>query len=227
METIQCQTVQRWITGSVPDPISPQEEQRLEAHLQQCPACSRFAEETRSLMDLLRQDRLPEPEAPVWPDLSRRIMAEVRRTASKQDQIPWYRRIWGTPFGWPGYAWVTALLLLVLTPVIIYNMQNGGKIASPGSEFILSELRGEGTLEPLSSALESLSDSEAGRLEKKVVARISKEISEEDPAGSEEDLRWDVSNGLESLSAKELEILMKKLQTRESVGVKEERNNVA
>lgn len=227
METNQCQTVRRWVTGSAPEPIAPQDEPRVKAHLEQCPACAQWAEETRGVMDLLRQDRLSEPEEPFWSGLSQRIMTEVRPTPSFPERIAWYRRIWGTPFGWPGYAWGTALLLMVLTPLVFYTMQDRGTMGSPGSEIILNEWRGEAALESFASALESLSDREAGRLEKKVVARMGKEIAVEDATGSEEDLHWDVSTSLESLNTKELEILMKKLRTGGAVGVKEEKDEVA
>ncbi len=53
-------------------------------------------------------------------------MTQVRLYRTEEKEAPWYKKVWINPFGWPGYAWATALILMLLTPVAIYNIQVQG-----------------------------------------------------------------------------------------------------
>jgi hypothetical protein len=215
------------LDGDRPKPSAPEPERKISNPISECLTSNEEFQGSQAILDLLQRDRLPEREPEFWTGLNTRIMSQVRRIPSVPERIPWYRQIWGTPFQWPGYAWVTALLLFILTPLAIYNIQYTGKTSSPDSEITLNEQRGELWFEALPSALEPLTVKESERLAKKVVTRLGKELSEEGVFVAEEELRWDVSPVLEGLNQKELDILIRKLQSGETVGSKKGESYVA
>jgi hypothetical protein len=226
MKTKKCQKVKGLMALSEQGTLSPDQDLQLRDHLSECSSCSRLYQETLDLLDLVRRDRLPDREPAFWKGMSNLIMAEVRHIPGKVETVPWYRKIWGTPFQWPGYAWATALLLFILTPLAIYTIQDRGKTPYPGMEMAVSQLRGEFGFEPYLSALESFSAKEADRLGTKVLARLEKEL-----AGSssrvEEELSGDLPRSMENLNPKELDALFQKLQTRGALSSKEEKPDVA
>ena len=98
----------------------------VKAHLSECPSCRKAYEDTREVLALLKKDYLPDPGPGFWNGLSSRVMTQVRLYRTEEKEDPWYKKVWINPFGWPGYAWATALILMLLTPVAIYNMQVQG-----------------------------------------------------------------------------------------------------
>ena len=221
----KCKTV-RDLIREWDGPGSPSDDPILGNHLAHCPSCRKAFMETREILNLWRRDRLPERDPAFWKGMSARIMTEVRSQPPKPVKEPWYRKIWEAPFQWPGYAWATAVLLFVLTPLAIYTIQDKGKTAYPGMEISVSQLRGEFGFEPYISTLESFSAQEADRLGKKVVARLGKELID-NTIQVDEDLGGDLPVSLDNLSPKELDSLIQKLQTGGAARSKEEQPDVA
>lgn len=76
MTTMNCKRAQRTLPASLDSELAGPEQDRLNAHLAQCPACRAEAEARREEMALLRE--LPPVE--VSPFLLTRVMADVRQT---------------------------------------------------------------------------------------------------------------------------------------------------
>jgi len=226
MKTIRCEKVKKLTNGYSRRDASPEHDQRIEDHLAECPSCIKEYQETQEVLSLLDQDRLPEPEPEFWNGLGAQIMAQVVRSRPDPQEVPWFKKVWGGPFQWPGYAWVTALILICLTPLAIYTMHDKDQTTPQLPGFSGNELRWEMGFETYPSTFESLSEGESARLGKKIVAQIGKDLSGQTPVGVEEELQWDVSPNLEGLNNKELDTLIKKLQTGGSVGFIEEGNYV-
>jgi hypothetical protein len=199
---------------------------QVEAHLSECPSCRKAYEETREVLILLKKNCLPDPEPGFWNGLSSRIMTQVRLNQQEEKEDPWYKKVWISPFGWPGYVWATALLLMLLTPVAIYNIHDLGNKTPSIQETKGPEVKWETGSLTLSGAVESLSDNESVRLAKRVMARMGKDLSGPTRLVMDDELHWDVSPSLEGLNNRELEILIKRMKPGDSAGYKEEREYV-
>jgi hypothetical protein len=177
-------------------------------------------------LNLLKEDRLADPGPDFWQGLSSRTMAQVRLSRPKFQETPWYKKIWRNPFEWPGYAWATALILILLTPVAIYTIHIQGHSAPSVLEIQDQVSKWETGSEPLSMAVESLSDKAAVRLAKRVVARMGKDLPGPTRLLMQEETHWDISRSTEGLNNEELEVLIKKMETDRSGGMKEEEDYV-
>jgi hypothetical protein len=193
----------------------------VEAHLTECPSCRKAYEETREVLALLKKDELTDPGSVFWDDLSSRIMTQVRLLGPEEKEEPWYKKIWKNPFGWPGYAWATALILMLLTPLAIYNIHDQGNKIPTIQESNGHEIKWEIGSLPLSAVVESLSDNESVRLAKRVVTRMGKDLPGPTRLVMDDELHWDVSRFLEGLNIRELEVLIKKMEPGGSAGYKE------
>jgi hypothetical protein len=198
----------------------------VEAHLSECPFCRKEYKETREILNLLKEDRLADPGPAFWQGLSSRVMTQVNLSRPEFQETPWTKKVWSNPFTWPGYAWATALILILLTPVAIYTIHFQGYKAPSIQEIKGQELKLDTGFEPLSVAVESLSDHESVQLGKKVVARMGKDLPEPARLSVEDEMHWDISRSLEGLNKEELEALIKKMETGKSVGIKEEEDDV-
>ncbi len=227
MKTIGCKKIKKLTDGYSREIIASDRDPAIEAHLSHCPTCNQNYRETRYILSLLARDRLPEPKPEFWNGLSGQIMARVGSNRAAPQEVPWFKKIWGTPFAWPGYAWVTAIILILLTPLAIYTIQDRGQTTPQPQGFSGNELRWEMGFETLPSTFESLSNRESARLGEKIVAKIGKDLSGQTPVGAEEELQWDVSPVLEGLNTKELDTLIKKLQTGGSAGINEVKHYVS
>lgn len=199
---------------------------QVEAHLSECPSCRKAYEENREVLILLKKDCLPDPGPVFWNDLSSRIMTQVRLFRPEGKEAPWYKKVWINPFGWPGYAWATALILMLLTPVAIYNIHVQGNKTPSVQEIKGQEMKWETGSMPLSAAVESLSDKESVRLAKRVVARMGKDLPGPTRLLMDDGMHWDVSRSLEGLNNQELEALIKKMEPGGSAGYREEEEYV-
>jgi predicted anti-sigma-YlaC factor YlaD len=195
---------------------------QVEAHLSECPSCRKAYEETREVLALLTKDVLPDPGPAFWNELNSRILTQVRLSRPEGDEDPWYKKFWIKPFGWPGYAWATALLLMLLTPVVLYNITFQGNHTALIQENIDQENKWETRPLPLPVVVENLSDTESVRLAKRVMARMGKDLSSPTGLLLNEDLHWDISRSLEGLNRQELEALINKMGPGGSAGNKEE-----
>lgn len=222
MKAISCKRVNKQIVGYSQNLLAPDRAERIESHLAICSDCHHAYQETLKILGLLGQDRLPEPEAGFWNRLNSRIMHQVRLARPEPVRIPWTKKIWGNPFGWPGYAWATALILILLTPVVIYTIHYKNQPQPLVQELLGNDWRWEMGLESVPPALETLSPKESIRLGKRIVARMSRDLPGLSPLAAEDELPWDVSRSLEGLDKEELDLLIKKIQTGGSAGFKEE-----
>jgi hypothetical protein len=199
---------------------------QVEAHLSECLSCRKTYEEIREVLTLLKKDSSPDPGPVFWNQLSSRIMTQVRlsRPAVKED--PWSKKFWRNPFGWPGYAWATALILMLLTPVVIYQVTFQGSHRPLIQENKEQENHWEMGSMPLSVVVENLSEKESARLAERVMARMGKDLPAPARLLMNEDLHWDISRSLEGLTNQELEALIKKMKSGGSAGYKEEKEYV-
>jgi hypothetical protein len=225
MKTTDCQNIKGLMTLLEEGDLSPDQDLRIKEHLAGCPTCGKDLEETRKILNLFSRDRLPDREPAFWKGLSNQIMAEVRHGSAREERVPWYRKIWAGPFQWPGYAWATALILFVLTPLAIYTIQGKSKTPYPVIEMTVSQLRGEFGFEPYVASLETFSAREADRLGEKVTARLEKELTDS-PARVEEPTGEDLLNSLENLNQLEMDTLMQRMKTDGVMGSKEVKSDV-
>lgn len=227
MKTIGCKEVKERTEGYSQKMGVSEQDPVLEAHLANCPACKKQYRDTQKILSLLAQDRLPEPKPEFWNGLSRQIMAQVGPRRPEPREIPWFKKIWGVPFGWPGYAWVTAVLLILLTPLAIYTIQDRSQVPPSPQGFSGNELRWELGLETFPSVFESLSPGESARLGERLVARIGRDLSRPTSLAVEEELQWEFSRPLEGLNDQELDGLIEKLQPGGSAGFNEVKHYVS
>jgi hypothetical protein len=199
---------------------------QVEAHLSECPSCRKAYEETREVLTLLKKDVLPDPGPVFWNQLNSRIMTQVRLSRPEGREAPWYKKFWINPFGWPGYAWATALLLMLLTPVVIYHINYHGNNTPSIQGSKDQEIKWETGSFPLSVAVENLSDNESIRLANKVVARMGKDLPGSPRLLIDNEMHWDVSRTLEGLNKTEIETLIKKMEPGDSAGYKGEEEYV-
>ncbi len=221
-KTISCKKVKKLTSSYSQGLLAPDWAERIESHLSICPDCHQAYQETKKILGLLGQDRLPEPGEGFWNRLSSRIMHQVRLTRPEPVRIPWTKKIWGNPFGWPGYAWATALIFILLTPVVIYTIHFKNHPPPLVQELLGNEWRWEMGLEAVPPVFDTLSPKESIRLGKRIVARMGRDFSGLSPLAAEDELSWDVSRSLEGLDKEELNLLIKKIQTGGSAGFKEE-----
>jgi hypothetical protein len=226
MKTISCNKVKKLIGSYSQDLLTPDWAERVNDHLANCSDCEKEYQKTRGVLDLLKQDRLPDQGAEFWEGMNTRIMSQIRQVRSEPERIPWTKKIWGYPFGWPGYAWATALILLILTPVLLYTIHFNNQPPSPVQEWVATDLRWEMGTESLPTILEALSPKESSRLGKKIVARLSSDLPIQTPLMAEDELQGDLSHSLEGLDKEELDSLIKKIQTGGSAGLKEDERYV-
>lgn len=198
----------------------------VETHLSECPSCRKAYEETREILTLLKKDSLSDPGPGFWNDLSSRVMTQVRLHRPEEKETPWYKRVWTNPFGWPGYAWATALILMLLTPVVIYNMQVQGHKKLSIQEIKNPDTKWETGSLSWSAGVESLSENESIRLAKRVVAKMGKDLPGTTRLMMDDELHWDVSRSLEGLDSRELEVLIKKMEPDDSAGNRREEEYV-
>ena len=221
MKDISCKKAKELAGDYSQDLLSPDLIEGLERHLSACPSCQKEYQVKRKVLTLLRRDRLPDPGPDFWKGLDSRIMAQVRPGRFTPVKTPWYKKVCGSPFGWPGYAWVTVLILILLTPAVIYNNYFEGYTPPSVQESLESEWKWGIGPESYSSAFESLSPQESKRLGERITARMAKELPIQTHGLMEDDLQWDVSPVLESLTPQELDALIKKTRPDGSVGFQE------
>jgi hypothetical protein len=222
MKTLSCKKTKRLISEYSQDLLTPLETEGVREHLADCPDCQKDVQQTERVLRLLGKDRLPDPGEAFWKGITNQVMSEVRQVRTEPRRIPWFSKIWGHPFGWPGYAWATAVLLILLTPVVIYTIHSNKPLQTPNLEWSLSDWTGERGGESLATILETLSLKESSRLEKKVVAQLGKDLPNQTFLRTDDEPFGDLSLSLDRLNKEELELLIDKLQTGRSVGFKEE-----
>lgn len=92
--------------------LDPEEQERVDAHLRDCPECAGTAEQWRTLGDGLRE--LPEPQPS--PGLLARMRAAIERRQAEREERTWNRAALGfvIVFGWTltGVAWLLLELLV-------------------------------------------------------------------------------------------------------------------
>ena len=206
--------------------LSPGLAELVEAHLSGCPSCRKEYEQTWKVLNLLKENRLADPGPAFWQGLNSRVIAQVRLSRPEFKETPWYRKVWSSPFWWPGYAWATALILILLTPVAIYTIHIQGHNVPSVLEIQDQVPKWETGSEPLSMAVESLSDKDAVRLAKRVVVRMGKDLPGPTRLLMQDETHWDISRSTEGLNNEELEVLIKKMETGRSGGMKEEEDYV-
>jgi hypothetical protein len=222
MKGISCNKVKKLTNRYSQNLLAPDWAEGVEDHLSHCPDCHKEYQETQEILGLLSQDRLPDPGPEFWKGMSSRIMTQVRQIRPEPVRIPWTKKIWGYPFGWPGHAWATALILILLTPVIIYTTHYKNQPQPPVQELVANDWRWEMGIEAFSPALETLSSKESIRLGKRLISRLSGDLPKQTQLTAEDELQGDISHSLEGLDKEDLDLLIKKMQTGGSAGLKEE-----
>ncbi|MBI5603993.1 MAG: hypothetical protein HY879_11615 [Deltaproteobacteria bacterium] len=227
MKVLSCKKIKKLTGGYFQSLLSPDLVQGVDRHLAACPVCKKEYQETQEVLDLLNRDRLPDPGPDFWKGLNSRIMAQVGLSRPHSLKVPWYKKIGSNPFTWPGYAWVTALILILLTPWAIYTIPFKGQPSTLVQEFPENELKWELGFESVPAAVDSLSARESVRLGERIVARMGKDLTGKPPLSTEDELQWDVSPSLEGLNNEQLDTLFKKMKTGGFPGFKEEEKHVS
>jgi hypothetical protein len=217
-----CKRIRGRAGGYFQNTLDPGPVAQVEAHLSECPSCREDFEETREVLTLLAKDALPDPGPAFWNELNSRILTQVRLSRPDGYKDPWHTKIRIKPFGWQGYAWATALLLMLLTPVALYNITSHGNRSLSIQENIDQENQWETRTLPLPVVVENLSDTESARLVKRVTARMGKDLPSSTGLLMNDDLHWDISLSLEGLNGQEMEALINKMGPGGSAGYKEE-----
>jgi hypothetical protein len=226
MKTTSCKKVKKLLSSYAEGLLNPDWKEQVKDHLALCPDCQEAYLKTQEILGLLKRDRLPDPGAEFWEKMRSGVMSQVRQTRPEPVKIPWTKRIWGAPFGWPGYAWATALMLILLTPVLIYTIHFNNPVPSTRQEIPANDWGGEGGMESSPSILETLSPKESIHLGKKMMARLAGDWPRQTPLTVEDELHGDISPSLEGLDKDELEILIRKMQPAGATGLWEDRGYV-
>jgi hypothetical protein len=223
MGPLSCKKAKKISDGFFQETLPPDLARRLEAHLSACSFCRQEIRENQKILALLQADRLPDPGPELWDGLNSKIMTQVRQIQGVPKRRAWSGPSWSGPFQWPGYAWATVLILIVLTPLVIYTAYNyNGRSSQIIREFSEQDLRTETAFDSLPSLLESLSPKETARLGKKIAVQMGKALSSaHNSLLTDEDFQWDVHASLEDLTTQELKALTKKLPTGIPAGFKE------
>lgn len=221
MKDLYCKKAKKLAVDYLQDLLAPDLVEGIERHLSACPSCQREYQDTRKVLTLLRRDRMTDPGPDFWKGLHSHMMAQIRPGRSKPEKVPWYKRVWENPFGWSGYAWVTALILICLTPAVIYNNYFRNYGAPVVQETMENEWKSEMGHESFFSAFEALSPQESLRLGEKITARLAKDLPVQTHGLVEDELQWDVSPVLESLTPQELDALIKKTRPGNTAGFEE------
>ena len=220
---ISCKKARELVGDYAQDLLSPDLDEGLGRHLSACPSCQKEYQDNRKVLTLLRRDRMADPGPDFWKGLDSLIMAQIRSGRSTPVKTPWFKKVWGSPLGWPGYAWATALILILLTPAVIDNHYRPASV----QESLEGEWKWGIGSESYPSAFESLSPQESKRLGERITARMSKELPIQTHGLAEEDLQWDLSPVLESLTPQELDALIKKTRPGGSAGFEEGKSYVS
>jgi hypothetical protein len=215
IKTLTCRRTQKEIEHYCQGLLSPEQAAKMESHIRGCSSCLREYEDSQKILALLASQKFPDPGEAVWNRMRSSVMAQISELPARP--LPWIVRIWAAPFQWPGYAWATALLLLIMVPVLLYTAYPGKNIV-PFTEAMMAELTFEAGPDPLFLRLESLSGQESERLGKRAVAVLAGEVKNSLPVREGDDWSWDSASGLETLNEGELEAMDKKLKTRYPAG---------
>jgi hypothetical protein len=217
MRHLSCNKIRSKATDFCQDLLTSEEADRVRIHLAQCPSCRKAYRDTEDTLARLPQDRIKDPGPEFWDGLQAAIMHRIAQNRPAPSEAPWYKKVWEIPFQWPGSAWATALILLVLVPLMLFSLYPGRPITSL-PDALLAEWNVETGHDPMFSRLEGLSNQESERLGKRVVAQLASEVTKTLHRGEEEEWSWDTAGSLESLNEQELEAIAKKLKTHYPTG---------
>jgi hypothetical protein len=174
-------------------------------------------------MEILQHDEGPDPGPEFWNRMTTRIMAEVRHRENQT--VPWYKKPWANPFGWPAYAWSPVLILLIVAAFWFSYAPGTKPVRLAGNGPTSEAVSLEDGLDPLVDPVYTLTPRETTRLKQKIVARLAKDLRTDSPVEAVMD--WDLSNRFDALTNDELEQVAKKLQTIGPTGTGEVLHNVS
>jgi hypothetical protein len=222
-----CTEIRERLVDYAGRPLTGLEAAEVRDHLSQCPDCRELHEENSRVVEALRLDSPSDPGTDFWNRMAFGIMAEVRHLESRPQ--PWYRRPWLTPWNWPVYAWSPALVLLVLSAGLYYygSFSNSNPVFLAKTEIQTVEPRLEEAGDSLSDPFMTLTPRESDRFHKKIGGRLANELSARNDETEDAVLDWDLSNRMETLSVKDLNKVVDKLQTGTPAGTKEVTGNVS
>jgi len=79
MSTVSCQQIEVRLTGYVDRELTQQDLQKVELHLESCPACRGVVEELRTARSLAESLKVPSPSNEEWDSMQSRILEKGTR----------------------------------------------------------------------------------------------------------------------------------------------------
>lgn len=105
---MNCQKFEKWILRSFDNHLNQEEQKKLEDHIKSCPVCQKSREEYRTIIGLLRQEKVQEPKSYFW----ERLQVKLRERQS----VPF----WVSVKQWSLRAVpISLILVLVMTVAIV------------------------------------------------------------------------------------------------------------
>ncbi len=176
----------------------------VEAHLASCDDCRTEL----SLVGMMSEEAVPDPGETFWAQMPAAIDREVRRHREKK-RFGFSDLFAGFPF--PGPAWATAAVLLIVAalwfvvrPVPVDIASNEDKNGAAFEDLISGE-------EVNPAELSSTELQAAGQWARNEFGRIGRELTQDNPESTEQDVSEDISN----LSPEELDRLYEILKKKE------------
>jgi hypothetical protein len=121
------------ISARLDAPLAPQQEQRLAAHLANCPPCRQFAHQMSSMSSGLRSL----PRLPASPTVSRQVRERINQPVSIWERIG---GLFGGRVGFAPMAATAAMLALVIAGYALFNGDSGrGPSITAGTQIALNE----------------------------------------------------------------------------------------
>jgi hypothetical protein len=126
---MKCEKFEKWILRSLDNRLPQEKQTKLEDHIKSCPICQERREEYRTIIGLLKQEKVQEPKPYFW----ERLQAKIRE---KQD-IP----RWASIKQWSLRAVpVSFIFVLVMTLAIVLFFPSQDEELSQSEALLLRNL---------------------------------------------------------------------------------------
>ncbi|WP_162551220.1 zf-HC2 domain-containing protein [Paenibacillus tepidiphilus] len=128
---MKCATVQEWMPHYIDGQLSPDLEMQLRLHIDTCPACAQWLEETMELASIWegKGSAFAEQGLPEYPDITNTVMSEIERLENdrRERSLPQtaVRRRTAPRTAWMHYCLAVGLTLILVQLGIFENFAYG------------------------------------------------------------------------------------------------------
>ena len=81
---MNCEKFEKWILRSLDNRLPQEKQTKLEDHIKSCPICQERREEYRTIIDLLKQEKVQEPKPYFW----ERLQVKIKERQSQPESTP-------------------------------------------------------------------------------------------------------------------------------------------